>query len=89
MTMEDPLQNFGRQLDSLVRRWEADTGGRCDVVVRPTFIDEPPADGFRRQRLGPRVEITLTLTDMARVGELLIAHFPVADAARLIMDKDK
>src|SRR5262249_34857109 len=80
----DVLSEFGAELEALIRRWTERTGGRCDMTVRSTFIDESPVDGFKRARIGPRVEIALSVTDMSRAGELMTAYFPVQDAGELI-----
>lgn len=85
----DPLTEFGTELDALIRRWSEKTGGRCETAARPTLIEELPVDGFRRQRRGPLIEITLTVTDMTRAHELFWAFFPVPQASRLLREREQ
>jgi hypothetical protein len=88
-TSRDPLSEFDAELNALVQRWSERTGGRCEIAVRPTFIDEPPVEGFKQRRVGPLVEITLTVADLSRAGELLSARFPAPAAVRMAIKHTK
>jgi hypothetical protein len=85
-TAGDPLAQFGAELRALIRGWSERTGGRCEMTVRPTFIDKPPVEGFRQSRGGPLMEINLMVADMTRADELLMAHFQVPVAVRMLIE---
>lgn len=83
----DALTEFSAELNALIERWSKRTGGRCDMTVRPTIIDEPPIEGFEQIRRGPLVEISLTVIDVNCVGDLLAAYFPAPAAVRAAIER--
>ncbi len=84
--MMDALSEFGSELEALIQRWSERTGGRCDMAIRPTFVDDPPVDGFHQRHRGALMEITLTIADLNRPADLLAAHFPAPDAIRILIE---